>query len=262
MSKYRILFLDIDGTIIRPDDTIELSTKQAISNVQEKGIEVVVATGRPIHEIEHLASELNIHSFIGYNGAFALYNGQNIYNEPMNEATVQKLVNTAKLHNHELVLYTSESNYLLPFQSPKIDQFIKTFHLNKNKTFSTFITKKVLGMTIITDDEKGSDLYQIGDGIHLSQVNVANMRHCFDVIRDSVNKGSGVEQLLKHLDIPRECSIAFGDGMNDKEMIEYVGEGFAMGNSHPDLFAYAKHLTTDVNNSGIYNGLKSLGLMD
>jgi hydroxymethylpyrimidine pyrophosphatase-like HAD family hydrolase len=94
------------------------------------------------------------------------------------------------------------------------------------------------------------------------KVNAEGYRHCFDVIRDHVNKGTGVNALLQHLNIPRDASIAFGDGMNDKEMVAAVGEGFAMGNSTPELFSYAKHKTTDVMNSGIYNGLKSLGLVE
>jgi hydroxymethylpyrimidine pyrophosphatase-like HAD family hydrolase len=82
------------------------------------------------------------------------------------------------------------------------------------------------------------------------------------VIRDKVNKGIGVNRVLNHLGIGKESAIAFGDGLNDKEMLMNVGEGFAMGNAHPDLFAYAKHRTSDVTASGIFNGLKALGLVE
>ena len=95
----------------------------------------------------------------------------------------------------------------------------------------------------------------------MSQVNVEGMQHCFDVIRDKVNKGVGCRILMEQTRNKRENSIAFGDGMNDKEMLSFAGEGFAMGNAHPDLFKHAKHRTTDVTDSGIYNGLKSLGLL-
>jgi hydroxymethylpyrimidine pyrophosphatase-like HAD family hydrolase len=88
------------------------------------------------------------------------------------------------------------------------------------------------------------------------------MENCFDVIRDKVNKGFGVNCVLNHLGIRKDTAIAFGDGLNDKEMLQNVGEGFAMGNAHPELLSYAKHKTTPVTNSGIFNGLKSLGLLD
>ncbi len=69
MTAYQIIFLDIDGTILRPDDTIQESTRHAVAQAKEKGIEVFLATGRPLHEIAEIGKELNISSFIGYNGA-------------------------------------------------------------------------------------------------------------------------------------------------------------------------------------------------
>jgi Cof subfamily protein (haloacid dehalogenase superfamily) len=262
MPDYKVLFLDIDGTLVRPDDTIENSTKEAISQVQAKGLEVFLATGRPLHEIGELAKELNIHSFIGYNGAYAIYNGQDIFQEPMNSSTVSNFLEISKEHQHEVVLYTNSKNNFTNLDSEIITEFMKKFHLHKNEPYDSSINSAVLGMTLVNLKNDDPALYNKESGIHLSQVNVAGMRHCYDVIRDSVNKGYGVQVVLKQLGIDKESSIAFGDGMNDKEMLQNVGEGFAMGNGHPDLFQYAKHRTTDVTDSGIYNGLKMLGLVD
>lgn len=263
MTDYKVLFLDIDGTILKPDDTIEDSTKKAVAEVKEKGIEVFLATGRPLHEISHIAEELSITSFIGYNGAYAIYNNQDIFRSPMNRTTVESYVNIAKNNGHELVLYTHEENIFSDLDSPVVKEFISAFHLQKNNSYSVDVLDKILGITLINLSENEPALYEKADpSIHLSQVNVDGLRHCYDVIRDNVNKGIAVQHILELLQIPKEASIAFGDGMNDKEMLSVVGEGFAMGNGHPDLFQYAKYKTTKVTNSGIYNGLKSLGLVD
>ncbi|PLR95193.1 HAD family hydrolase [Bacillus sp. T33-2] len=261
MDKYRILFLDIDGTILRPDDTIEESTKLAVSKMHDKGIEVVLATGRPLHEISEIAEELQIESFIGYNGALAIYKGKTIYNEPMGRDSVQYILDVAKESNHEVVLYTSQKNYVTTMDSPAVKEFFAKFHLRKNDLFTQSVIDDILGITVITTGKDGHSVYQMKEGIHFSQVNIEGMQHCFDVIRDNVNKGVGVKFLLERLGIPRESSIAFGDGMNDKEMLQYAGEGFAMGNAHPDLFQYADRRTTEVTDSGIFNGLKQLGLV-
>jgi len=262
MTNYKVLFLDIDGTLVRPDNTFEDSTKEAISQVQARGLEVFLATGRPLHEIDELAKELNIHSFIGYNGAYAIYKGEDIFQKPMSSSTVSNFLEIAKEHQHEVVLYTNSKNVFTNIDSEIITEFMHTFHLYKNEPYSPSFNDAVLGMTLINLKENDPLLYKSEDGIHLSQVNVDGMRHCYDVIRDSVNKGYGVEVVLKQLGINKESSIAFGDGMNDKEMLQTVGEGFAMGNGHPDLFQYAKHRTTEVTNSGIFNGLKKLGLIN
>ncbi|MBT2680903.1 HAD family hydrolase [Bacillus sp. ISL-35] len=262
MGPYKILFLDIDGTILTPDDTIEDSTRRAIKEMKKQNIEVVLATGRPLHEISDLAEELQITSFIGYNGALGIYEGETTFSEPMNPEDVKYILDVAIANGHEVVFYTNSKNYFTSLETEAVQAFQKQFHLRQNDIFTEDAIGNVLGMTIITTGNKSDSLYQFNNGIHLSQVNIEGMQHCFDVIRDHVNKGIGVEFLLKKLGIKREESIAFGDGMNDKEMLAYAGEGFAMGNAHRDLFQHAKHKTTSVTDSGIYKGLKSLGLIE
>lgn len=262
MSEYKVLFLDIDGTIITPDDSIEESTIKAVSQVKEKGIEVFLATGRPLHEIRELAKELDINSLIGYNGAFAIYQGKDLFQEPMNKKSVEQFIDIAKKNQHELVLYTKDQNIFSDLEADCVKEFIKKFHLYKNHSLSSSIDYEVLGISLINLKTKDTELYKFDAQIHLSQVNVEGMLHCYDVIRDRVNKGIGVQYVLKHLGLKKENAIAFGDGLNDKEMLTSVGEGFAMGNGHPDLFQYGKHKTSAVGDSGIYNGLKKLGIVE
>jgi Cof subfamily protein (haloacid dehalogenase superfamily) len=262
MSEYKVLFLDIDGTIIKSDDTIDETTIKAIRQAQEKGIEVFLATGRPLHEIRELADQLKVNSLIGYNGAFAIYQGKDLFQEPMKKESVIQFIEIAKKNQHELVLYTKDQNLFTDLEADCVKEFIVKFHLHKNEIYSPASDYDVLGMTLINVASKDTALYKMEDQIHLSQVNLEGMRHCYDVIRDNVNKGIAVQYVLKHLGLSKENAIAFGDGLNDKEMLMSVGEGFAMGNGHPDLFQYAKHKTTTVNNSGIYNGLRNLGIIE
>lgn len=259
--RYSILFLDIDGTILTPADTIQDSTKKAIAEVQKKGLEVFLATGRPIHEISHIGKELNIQSFIGYNGAYAIYNGQEIINEPMDAQMVAEFAKTAEQHGHEIVMYTREQNVLTSCDSMAMKKFVQKFHLQKNTLYNESFNPHILGMTIVNLKERDISLYEKKGLLYLSQVNVEGLEHSYDVIRENVNKGKAVKKVLEFLNIPRSAAIAFGDAMNDKEMLSTVGESFAMGNAHPDLLAYAKYQTTDVTNSGVYNGLKKLGLV-
>lgn len=262
MSEYKVLFLDIDGTVIKPDDSIDETTVNAIRQVQQKEIEVFLATGRPLHEIRDLADKLKVNSLIGYNGAFAIYQGKDLFQEPMKKESVNQFIEIAKKSQHELVLYTKDQNIFTDIEADCVKDFMVKFHLHKNEPYLPSNDYEILGMTLINLEPKDTDLYKIEDQIHLSQVNLEGMLHCYDVIRDKVNKGIAVQFVLEHLGISKENAIAFGDGLNDKEMLMSVGEGFAMGNGHPDLFQYAKHKTTTVSNSGIYNGLKTLGIIE
>lgn len=258
---YRTLFLDIDGTILKPDHTYSTSTKNAIKQVQEKGIDVFLATGRPLHEVGQLALELNVDSLIGYNGAFAILHKQTIINEPMPIDVINRFIKICKDNNHEMVLYTSNRNYLTSLTSPFAKQFIDVFGLRDNQLYKSEMAQDILGVTIMNLKPEEAVLYEFDEDIHLSQVNIKGLEHCYDVIRKSVNKGKAVQRVLSLMEVKKEQAIAFGDGMNDKEMLTAVGEGFAMGNANPALFSFAKHKTTSAAENGIFNGLKALNLV-
>ncbi|GGJ87292.1 putative phosphatase YkrA [Lentibacillus kapialis] len=258
---YKILFLDIDGTILKPDHTFSDMTKQAISSVKKQGVEVFLATGRPLHEIEELAKELVVDSFIAYNGAFASYQGKTIVNEPIPLKNMEQFIDIAEENGHELVMYTRDRNYFTTLDQPVIKQFIDIFGLKKNEAFIPEITDKILGATILNASPEKIRLYEIESNVRLSPVHVNGTEGTYDILRKNVNKGHSVEQILSLLDISRAQAIAFGDGMNDKEMLDAVGEGFAMGNSHEDLFRYAKHRTATVTDDGIAYGLKQIGVL-
>lgn len=263
MTDYKALFLDIDGTILQHNGTIDKSVKEAIWQVQQIGVEVFLATGRPIHEIASLANKLNIQSFIGYNGAYATYRNEIVVNEPMKETTVRQFIDTAAARSHDLLLYTSTHNIFTSFDSPIVKEMISYLNFQHNKLLSPGDERGVLSGSLINLPERELKFYDIDDEIHFSPVlsSDKNGKNFYDIIRDNVTKGSAIRKLLNRLGFPIESSIAFGDGMNDKEMLAAVGEGFAMGNAHPLLFDYANHYTTDVNNAGVYNGLKTLGLI-
>ncbi|WP_227935240.1 HAD family hydrolase [Alkalihalobacillus deserti] len=263
MPKHKILFLDIDGTILTPEDEIERSTKEAIKQVQQKGLEVFLATGRPLHELSEIGEELQIESFIGYNGAYAIHKGKEVCMEPMEARKVEFFLKVMKDKGHEAVLYTNEKNLLTTKKAPVMRKFIKQFHLKHNDLYHSAYSHDILGISLMNLDVNDVALYEETGVIHLSPINVEGFKdHAYDVIRDKVNKGFAVQQVLDFLGYHKEAAIAFGDGMNDKEMLSSVGAGFAMGNAQPQLFPYAKHKTTDVTNSGIFNGLKRLGLVE
>ncbi|MBU9710405.1 HAD family hydrolase [Evansella tamaricis] len=262
MSNYKILFLDIDGTILRPDDTIENSTKEAIQQVQEKGMDVFLATGRPLHEIMEIGEELNINSYIGYNGAFAKDNGEIVFREPISKDAIQHFLNVSKEKGHDFVMYNTSQNFWNTLDSKYVKEFIDKFQLKCNEIFAEEYKEEILGVTLFNVKKEEVELYESIDDVYLTTVNVEGIKnHAYDVIRNTVNKGYAVKKVLERKGYKTEQAIAFGDGMNDKEMLHVAGVGFAMGNALPGLLEFADRKTTSVMDSGVYNGLKILGLV-
>lgn len=259
---YKILFLDIDGTILKNDHTYTESTKDAINQLKQKGIQIFLCTGRPTHELGSLAEALEIDSLIGSNGSHAIYQNKTIFKKPYNPETIKQFIDIAKEHDHKLIFYTSERNYHTDFDNHLVQGFINTFQLYENEPYSEDIIESIVGAHVLNVEPADASLYEFDGDALLAQVNFDGYRNCYDVVRKTVNKGAAVKHVLAKLNIPAEQAIAFGDAMNDKEMLQIVGESFAMGNANPNLFQYAKHKTTTVENSGIYNGLKKLGLVN
>ncbi|WP_077622273.1 HAD family hydrolase [Sediminibacillus massiliensis] len=264
MPDYKVLFLDIDGTIMKHDGTMEQSTIDAIKIAQEQNIEVFLATGRPLHEISYIADQLNIHSFIGYNGAYAIYKDKVIVNEPMPPALISRYMSIASKLGHDMLMYTSKQNLFTTLESKPIKEMISYLNFQHNGLLSREIKEEILGVSLLNVTKEDLKHYQGSKDIHFEPVLAQDVegRNFYDAIRDNVNKGEAVKKLMNHLKFPLESSIAFGDGMNDKEMLSVTGESFAMANAHPSLFDYAKHTTSDVNDGGVFNGLASLGLMN
>src|SRR5690554_3762190 len=112
MSEYKALFLDIDGTIVQTDKTIDASVKEAVKQVQQKGVHVFIATGRPIHDILHIGNELNIDSYIGYNGALVMVGEKILFSRTMEGEKVKAILEIAKEVDNEVILFTDKANLL------------------------------------------------------------------------------------------------------------------------------------------------------
>lgn len=184
-----------------------------------------------------------------------------ILKAPMRKQDVTSMVQAAEQGESELVLYTTENNYFTSLSNPCVKEFNEVFQLKQNKLFTPEVSDQIVSVSAINVSEKNLRLFKVSDDFYLSKVNVEHSVESYDVLRSSVNKGEAIKKMLDHLHIFPSEVIAFGDGMNDKEMLQFAGTGVAMGNADSKLVPYADFQTTAVDDDGIFNGLKRLGLI-
>ena len=124
----------------------------------------------------------------------------------------------------------------------------------KNKTSNHFLENKDIPFQTIIDNF--SDAFNV---IHCTVPSFGDDSGELSVV--GVNKASAIEALINHLNIPQENTFAFGDGMNDADMLEYCHIGIAVGNAKEGLKAIADEVCDDIAEDGIYKTMKKYQLI-
>lgn len=257
---HKCVFLDIDGTILRPDHTIADSTKEAVYQLQQKGIHVAIATGRPLNNSLSVMHELQITSHITFNGAHGVHQGAELFHRKMNEKTVDFLFANAVSMQHDLFLFRKDENIVINPTNEKYKQYAANLSMPFSEAYNREDVTDILSGVVLMDQELDIHHYHAEKALHFSRGNVQSVV-AYDINDSTVNKGTAIAEYLRFLGIRPEDVVAFGDGMNDKEMLSFVGHGVAMGNAQTSLLPYANTQTTSVTEDGIWNGLKSIGLV-
>ncbi|AEI46374.1 Cof-type HAD-IIB family hydrolase [Paenibacillus mucilaginosus] len=256
--SYKIVFFDIDGTLVNEEKVVPQDTIDAVRELKASGVEPVIATGRAPYFFRPLLEQLGLESFVSLNGAYVVYKGEALYSRVIPKTSLQLLVEHAAKNNHALVFQSHEAFF--------------TNSQEHQHVFDSVASLKVNQPGYDPDYWKTADIYQAF--LHCSAEEEALYKDvladlqlvrwhpsAMDVLPVGGSKAQGIQALLAHLGIPPEEAVAFGDGLNDKEMLKYVGLGIAMGNSNPELLPYADFVTAHVDESGIRKGLEHAGLL-
>ncbi|MFD1956016.1 Cof-type HAD-IIB family hydrolase [Paenibacillus thailandensis] len=255
---YKIVFFDIDGTLVNEEKQIPADTVKAIAELKETGVEPVIATGRAPYFIKSLAEEAGISSFVSLNGGYVVYKGEPLYSRIIPKSSLEALVKLAAEHKHSLVFEGEHAFFADTEDHPFITESVMSLKVDMPGYNPDFWRTDDIYQVFLHCESKDEHLYES----LLNELKLIRWHpQAMDVLPAGGSKAQGIEALLDKLGLTKEEAVAFGDGLNDKEMLEAVGFGVAMGNSHPDLLPYADYVTTDVNEGGIRNGLIKAGLL-
>ncbi|MBP1996094.1 Cof-type HAD-IIB family hydrolase [Paenibacillus eucommiae] len=263
---YKIVFFDIDGTLINGHKQIPQDTIEAIKQLKASNIHVVIATGRSPYHLKPIAEEVGIDSYISFNGSIVVHQGELIHRQPISVHSLQALDQMAKSNSHPLVYLGDEGYYANHDQHPHI---LETFHeLNiQPPAYNPDYWKDNSIFQVMMYCQHNEELSYVQvdeEGTAQSVPDVKAVRwHALsvDIIPAVGSKARGIEALLNHMGISPAEAVAFGDALNDREMLSYVGMGIAMGNALDELKALANFTTRHVNDGGIRYGLQHIGLI-
>lgn len=258
-DTYKIVFFDIDGTLVNKEGKIPMSTKESIKKLRESNIEVVIASGRGPSQLKNIAKELEIDSFVCLTGSYVVYKGEIIYNQPLPTSTVKKLIDLTSKNGDAIVYLGSEGVFTSHIQHPHINEtFINWLKLEYPTYLHPNLLKVPIYQFLLYCQQDIEKIYveQFPDLLFIRWHPLSS-----EITPRLGSKAKGIEVLLSYLNISPNQAIAFGDSLNDREMLSFVGMGIAMGNAHDEVKPLAKFTTKHIDEDGIYFGLKKLGLI-
>ncbi len=253
-----IVFFDIDGTILNHDKVIPESTKKAISELQNKDIHVAIATGRAPFMFKEIREELNINSFVSLNGQYAEFEGEAIHKHALHPEQLHQFTQKAKELSIPLIYLNNETMRASIDSHHHIKEAMTSIRMPHPEVQHDFYHNREIYQVLLFCEEHQEP--SLTDGFNDFNF-IRWHEYSSDVLPVGGSKANGILQMVNHLGFDMQNVIAFGDGLNDLEMIEKVGTGIAMGNAVDPLKKLANHITTNVDEDGILNGLKWVGLL-
>lgn len=259
MIAPKIIFFDIDDTLyIKRENRIPPSVYTALSALKRKGIQVGIATGRgkaifpPC--VNELIATVGIDVLVTINGQYNEVAGEMVANFPLSFEQIDKT--TAYLKSQKLGYAMMTAHEIVAFdESAAMILALTSLHI-PYRVADSFGGEPVYQMLAFYDDNSKAHL-PLGDTLKTVRWHICGV----DILDIHGSKARGIQAVLDKLGLSMEQAWAFGDGLNDIEMLSAVGFGVAMGNGHDELKKVADFVCPDISQDGIFEGLTSLGVI-
>jgi Cof subfamily protein (haloacid dehalogenase superfamily) len=255
MKKYLIV-LDLDGTLLYDWETLKEETATYLKKIKALGHKLIIATGRPFRSSERYYTMLELDTpIINYNGGLVSWPNHDTFKEVslnLNKADVVDIFEKNKMYIENGFCEIKEDIYLL---EEKEDIMPLLHYFNGAKLhvgpFDQTLPKGPNGFIIVAKEGKGAFIEDYVKTNYQGKILSRNWGDKYNFIIElftpETNKGNALKYVAETLGFNREDIIAFGDGHNDIEMLEYAGIGVAMHNAHEELLEVADYISPYTN---------------
>ena len=259
----KIIFSDMDGTLLTSEGKLPEGFDEMIAELKKRGVIFSPASGRQYFALlKSFPKYKDEFIFLADGGSLVMRNGKEMFSQPMTrEIALEILHESAQIENIMRVYCGINNAYIQDFQNlPEYRAQLEKYysHIGIVKTWEE-IDDVPIKMSFF-DDARNAEtkIYPKLEKFNGEVQVLLSSDQWVDVMMPNVDKGSAVRKIQQMLDIkPEECA-AFGDYLNDCEMLKSVGYGFAMSNAHPDLKKFAKFETLSNDEHGVLVGIKKL----
>lgn len=250
MDEIRIVFFDIDGTLIDMErKEISEKTLEALRRLKERGVLLCLATGRGPLTLPRFEG-VEFDAFLTFNGSYCFNREETIFSNPLPGEDVRTLIRNAAALGRPVSIATRDRMAANGRDQDLVDYYA--------------FAKREVEVAPDFDRAAEEEVYQVMLGCRKADYPLllrgtrrakiaAWWDRAADIIPADGGKGVGIGKILAYYQLDRAQALAFGDGDNDIEMLQAVGRGIAMGNASQGLKAVADDVCGPVAQDGIYH---------
>lgn len=266
MSKYKLVAVDMDGTLLDDNKNISSNTINAINAIIAKGIVFVISTGRPYAGVKKYFEMIDGSiPLILYNGAVVSFSKEDnvLYNCKLSSASSKKIIDIINYHHGTFIFWSNEKLYI-----NKVNDYtdfyltisnVKPVLIDENTVIPYDDITKIIW---IEENEKLVD-FQKNNEYDLSDVSFFTSQPIFlEFVNKGISKAKALEAIGNYYHINASEMIAIGDGYNDLAMIEYAGLGVAMENGETGVKQKANYITSSNEDEGVLKVINKFILND
>lgn len=263
MWQPKIVFFDIDDTLwIKDEQRIAESTKTALKKLRDRGIITAIATGRTIavlpEPIRLLAAECGMEMFVSINGQYVEYQNARLVSFPLAMDIIRQAVDVFQEYGVSYAFVARSGLWVSHVDDALLNAAgtLNLPYLVDPKFYKNNEVYQLLGFFSAARDSE--ILPQLPDTLRPIRWH----EYGTDFLECAGSKARGIQAALSVLGLTLDDAMAFGDELNDLEMIQAVGCGVAMGNAVAELKAVADYVAPRIDEDGIYRALVDLQVID
>ena len=258
MSKVKIIFFDIDGTLIdMTKKAISDKTVETLLRLKENGVKICIATGRAPGSVPKFEG-VDFDAFLTFNGSYCYNSNDTILSTPIPKVDVEKMIENATKINRPVSIASKDRVVANGTDKDLSDYFgFAKQEVPVSDDFDEVLKDEIYQMMMGGRNDEYDDILKDVENARIT----AWWDRAVDIIPVNGGKGKGIEAILEYYGIDRSESMAFGDGGNDIEMLQTVGTGVAMGNALDNVKAIADEICGTSAEDGIYHYCLENGLI-
>lgn len=251
---YKAAFFDIDGTLLSfTTHQVSPGTIRAFERLHQLGIRTFISTGRPTVLIPPMP--VSFDGYITMNGGYVYSGGEVLLSQPIPDDETARWVDYARTHHLCTMSFTQQHMFVSNVND--LGLAIRNqleFPMPPVVPIERMLDETSYQIIAVMPPDRDAEVQELLPHCRLPRWHPAFT----DVVFKDNSKAVGMEAICRHFGFRQEETIAFGDGGNDMEMLQWAGMGVAMGNAAPEVQAKADYVTTSVDDEGILNAIEHL----